>query len=484
MRGSLVATGRLLLFLGIISSSCSSNCLIDPIEPPQEALEEASSGFQEGDPLPNAWWTIFNDTQLTGWIEQALDQNPTLQMAAEQIRAASLVADRVKSALYPYIWLGADVSRQKLSTTGVLPFKSGPNTPVISAPTTPAIPEYFTLYETELNLTYEFDFWNKNRNRFRAALSEMQAKQADFDLASLELSVAIAETYFDLQIDYARKEIAERFVRNREAFLDLVKERVAGHIDTEITEESAASDLTDARKIVLEAEGEIAVLQYKLLAYLAGNFKEEILPIEVQPIPIIAVPENLPLHLIANRPDIASQLWLIRSADRQIEIAEAEFYPDFNLSAFLGFQTIHFTELFKWPASVFFNVDPAMTLPIFDAGKRMANLRESEVNYNLAVLKYNELVINAAKEVLTALAVLQNQTLRLEENEKKLNQQQTLDRLTSLKLEHSLANGLDELISEANVLKAEDQWVVAKGRVIRALLELIYSLGGGYDCPI
>ena len=111
------------------------------------------------------------------------------------------------------------------------------------------------------------------------------------------------------------------------------------------------------------------------------------------------MPHNLPLHLISQRADIAAQIKLIQSAGDLIKVAEAGFYPDFNLNAFFGFQTIHFAQLFKWD-STFFNVDPAMTLPIFDGGRLIADLRKSEIDYNGAILQYNQLVIDAASEVL------------------------------------------------------------------------------------
>lgn len=113
---------RTYLFVGVtFFTACSSICPIDPIDMPNAALEQAAIGFQEGDPIPIEWWSLFNDPQLSEWIEKALCQNPTIQVAEERIAAAALIATRVKSALYPYIWLGADVSRQKLSQTGVIP---------------------------------------------------------------------------------------------------------------------------------------------------------------------------------------------------------------------------------------------------------------------------------------------------------------------------------------------------------------------------
>lgn len=173
--------------LALMIAGCSSRSSVIPLDMPIESIENAiqdakdDSIFQIGESIPNEWWLLFNDTQLNGIIQATLTRNPALQSAQMQILAAAYQAASLRAALYPYFSWGADVSRQKLSTTGVIPFASGPagsDTPTISVPSTPgpssAIPEYFTLYETEFNLKYEFDFWNKNRNTFRQLLGKFK----------------------------------------------------------------------------------------------------------------------------------------------------------------------------------------------------------------------------------------------------------------------------------------------------------------------
>jgi outer membrane protein TolC len=216
------------------------------------------------------------------------------------------------------------------------------------------------------------------------------------------------------------------------------------------------------------------------MAYMAGNFDETIQQISQQPLPKIPLPQDLPLHLISKRPDITAQLWLIESAGRQIEVAKAGFYPDFNLTAFFGFQTIHFAELFKWP-STFFNVNPAVSLPIFDGGRLIANLHSSEINYAIAILDYNNLIINTTKEVLDAISIVRNTHQRLSEYERKFAYQSEMYRLTNLRISHSLDNSLNGLVSEENMLVSQDQEVIALERTIQAILRLIKSIGGGYE---
>ncbi len=490
-----MSTLYLCFLILLICSGCSSASHVIPIDVPAETIETAIQDahadplFEDTKLLSPEWWLLFQDSQLTEFIQKAFSRNPTLQSVQTEILAATYHAASVESSLYPYVSLGADLSRQKLSKTGVIPFSSGPTgsgTPVIAVPATPGgtggIPAYFTLYETELNLRYTFDFWNKNRNTLRAALGQVQANIAEEAFARLQLGIALAKVYYALQIDYHRQEIAQALIHNRSTYFDLIQKRVAAQIDNALSLQVAESNLVDARDLLLQIQGDTAVQKYQLMAYMAGSFDEAIQSVDVtqHALPKVPLPQDLPLNLLSQRSDIVAQLWVIESAGWQIEVAKAGFYPDFNLTAFFGFQTIHFAELFKWP-SRYFNVDPAVSLPIFDGGRLAANLHSSEINYDLAILEYNRLVLNAAKEVLDAIAILRNRWQRLKEFELKLDYQSEIYRLTHLRTAHSLSNRLDELTSEGNKLLAQDQELLALGNTIQAILELIQALGGGYD---
>lgn len=470
-----------------ISTSCSSICDVKTVDLPVAALENAASedtAFINA-MMPKEWWRIFEDNQLTSFIETAFCQNPSIEQAEQRIDLAIAIAENRQSSFFPYIYFGADVSRQKLSKTGVIPFSTGPSgtdTPVIDVPAISGqnlIPAYFTLYETELNLSYEFDFWKKNRNAFAAACGRVQAKIADYYFSKLALGIAVAKTYFALQTDLARLANAKQLMENRQAYVDLIKSRIEANIDTDLSLQSAEFYLSDSKDLALQLEGSMLVHKYQLQALIAGDFQEEIF-VASSLLPQVPLPRNLPLHLLSGRADIISKLWQIQSYGYEVEIAKAGFYPDFNLAAFFGFQTIHLPELLKWP-STFFNVDPAVTLPIFDGGRLMANLDSSKINYNIAILEYNRLVIDAAKEVLEGIAVLKNSWQHFFEMRKKADLQKHYNELISLKAAHSLASGLDELTSQGNWYLSYDQKLEAEGRTLQAMIELIQALGGGYE---
>ncbi len=482
----------------IFLQGCSCCYQAEPIDLPEEVLENAVADANT-DPLletqatlPEKWWVLFDDPQLDEFISTTLCRNPNLQAAQENIYLAATNADRIRANLFPMLTWAGDISRQKLSETGLVPFQAGvtpggigPTGPTGGFPVTAGqngIPVYFTQYETELILAYDFDVWGKNRNSWKAALSEIQAEIADLSFTQLQLSTAVAQTYYRLQTDYQRLEIAQQLATNRSEYLEKIKSLVTGSLNDISTQHIAELALTNTRQTVLQIEADIAVNEVQLRTYLAGNFLEDIEDISIysKPLPIIPFPENLPLHLIARRPDIIAQLWLIESAGRQIEVAKAGFYPDFNINALFGFQTIHLAKLFQWK-SVDYNIDPAFSLPIFDGGKLIANLQGSEVNYDLAIYKYNDLVLNAVKEVLQALAVLRNQEKQLQETISYLKYQQENMRLTELRIQHNIGSSLEYLDNQQKVLEALDQQTVALGETLQAMISLIKSLGGGYE---
>jgi len=483
--------------------SCTGN-RARPLTPPATALEEALYEAQSdplielSQPLTKEWWTLFKDEQLSCFIHQAYARNPTLQIARANILLAEANADRVRAILFPNLYWGGDVARSKLSQTG-LAFPQG-STPSSSAtgasglvPTSPGtgipipggsngIPVYFTQYETQLNFTYEFDFWGKNRNTLRSAIGEVYANIADENFSRLQIGIALTQTYYRLQIDYKRRRLAQELVKSQVDYQKYIEERVKNNIDYVPALSNANINLASAQQSLLEIEANIIANENKLKTYLAGDFKEVIfsLPIDEQALPRVPLPGDLPLHLIAYRPDITAKLWMIESAGKKIDVAKAGFYPDFSLTALFGFQSLKLHELLSWP-STYFNVDPAFTLPIFDGGRLLANLNISEIQYDKAIFEYNQLILDAAQEVLNGLALLRNAEQQLQVYRTKVSQQNELFEVSRLRAQNNLDSGLNTLISLQNLIIAQDQELIALGNTFQAVIALIKALGGGYE---
>src|SRR5258706_15128440 len=87
------------------------------------------------------------------------------------------------------------------------------------------IPVYFTQYETEINLSYDFDVWGKNRNTWAAALGQMWANAADEIFTRLQVGISIAQLYYRLQVNYKREEIAHTIVENQSNYLNPIQQK-------------------------------------------------------------------------------------------------------------------------------------------------------------------------------------------------------------------------------------------------------------------
>lgn len=484
----------LLLFL----SGCSSGPRAEQISPPVIALETSTEKATENSqidiskPMPCNWWTLFHDEQLDQMIQMLFSRNPTLQVARAKILLATANAERVRASLWPNLYWGADVSRQKLSETGLIPFNLHPSRtaasnafPVPAGSTGPfPIPVYFTQTETELILRYDFDIWGRNRNAVKAALGEEYAAMADTAYLQLELGIELSKAYFQLQIDYQREEVAQNIIRNQQDTVSLTQNRIQNQIEGNIPLTSSHANLATRTESLLQIQQDAAVQELKVKTLLAGNFMETIsgIAIDKKSLPKIPFPTDLPLHLLVHRPDIQSKLWIIQSASKWINVAKADFYPDLNLAALFGFQTIHFHELFRWP-STYYNIDPAVTLPIFDRAL-FANLHASQVNYDIAIYEYNELVLKAAQEVLETLALLNLLQKQFNETTKRWESQEQQYILMQQRVENNINSKLDLLNSEIAMLNAKDQELTTLGNLIQILLSLIKALGGGYQSDV
>ena len=478
-------------FFSLLSlTACVNQCLFKAnfLSPPENVLqnqvEEAleAGTFTPVSNLEEKWWLFLQDPQLQALIEIALEKNPSLQSAEAQVLAAGYTFDRTRAALYPTVNLLGDIQRERISK----------NTPFLSAvplatgtaadlPNSSAIPFSFTQYETNLSFNWNLDLWGKNRNALLATFGEIKAAAAEQKLAQLIISIALASNYYSLQTAYQRQAYNKIYVDNRQRYLDLINLRIQNNIDSNFTLLAAKNDLATAKVSLLQIEADIAVYENQIQAYLADGFNYKFEPYQVlkKPLPKVPIPEELPLHLIAYRPDLSAKLWLIESAGHSIEVARAGFYPDFNLLGFIGLQSASLKTLFE-KKSVYGDGQLAFNLPIFNAGLLNANLKSAVINYELAIYDYNQNLLDAVKEVLDALALVKNFSNQLKELKNTTQYQAKILNLTKDRLVEHVATGLDQLNSQKQYVIILDQEMIAWGKMMQAVLNLVKALGGGY----
>jgi len=174
-----------------------------------------------------------------------------------------------------------------------------------------------------------------------------------------------------------------------------------------------------------------------------------------------------------------AQRWRVEAASQGIREAKAEFYPNVDLIAFVGLQNLGSTNLFS-AANRQYGIAPAVSLPLFDAGKRRAKLAAQDAQYDIAVEQYNQIVTDALREVVDALTSMDSLAKqRGEEREALANAQEAYD-LSVLRYREGLGNYLQVLSAESQLLTQRSLEAQLQARSLDLSVDLVQALGGGF----
>lgn len=433
--------------------------------PVSEALQ--SGNFYSGDGPQRCWWTPFEDAVLDSIMETALAQSPTLQIAESKLKAAHQAALQKKAALFPEVDFEADSNWQHLAKWGF--FRA-------FAPTIPPVVNDVNL---GLSFTYEFDIWGKYRDIYRAALGEMHAMIAEKAQAELILTSSIAYSYMQLQMLLKKQELLQEKESHRKRIAELRMKRDLHEIDSEIVELFSNIDALETAAFLEKLSLQIELQKHQIKA-LAGMGQDAPLEIPLNRISPFAVslPSSLSLDLVARRPDLIAQKARVEALGKLIDAAKTDFYPNISLTAFLGLDSVYWNKLFK-RESYRGQLDPAIHLPIFTAGRLRAHLMESVANFNEAVYSYNQTILLAAQEVvdqLSAISSLENE-ISIRQTELKARTRQEV--LFQKRFRHQIDSEIVYLNARNAVLDLEFALAdLQYGKQLANIL-LIRSLGGG-----
>lgn len=185
-------------------------------------------------------------------------------------------------------------------------------------------------------------------------------------------------------------------------------------------------------------------------------------------------------ELIARRPDVVAQRWRVEALRGDIAVAQARFYPSFNLGALLGLQTLGFDRFFNAGSGIA-NAGSSMSLPIFDGGRLRGNLALRHADYDVAVEGYNLALIDAVRDVASQLVSLQWLQQRSSLQAQATATAQQAHALALQRYRAGLGNYLQVLASELQLLAQQRSELELDTRAFELDLQLVRALGGGYQ---
>ena len=413
------------------------------------------------------WWRAYGDPQLDALMGEALVGSPSLQVAQARLRSAQGEATRASGPRFPGTAVHAETTRQRYSENGLYP--------------APYAGNYFTDGRVALDFSYDLDFWGRNREVLESARANVRAAEADHAAARLALTVAVARAYFNLDLQFALLDVATGSLEQQSSILDLTQQRASRGLENVARVKQSEANVALTRAGVAYVEASIKLVRAQLGAlvgagpdrgadlqrpHIAGPKKAEL-------------PSTLPADLLGRRPDVVAQRWRVESATRGVAAAEAAFYPNVNLAAFAGFQTVGLSKLFNGGSAIV-GAGPALSLPVFNRRELRGALQSQQAQYDLSIAQYNQTLIDAVNEV--ANVVTNWDGLVKEAGDARIAEDaaQTAYSITKERYRAGLDNYLTVLTSENEVFLTQAIRAQLLARELNLTADLVRALGGGY----
>jgi NodT family efflux transporter outer membrane factor (OMF) lipoprotein len=412
------------------------------------------------------WWEIFQDSQLNTLEDQINVSNQNLKAAAAQYTQARALLRYDRSFYYPSITGGASATRNRYSNNRPPQLSTNGAT--------------FSDFQIPLELSYEVDVWGRVRKTVESQREQAQASAADLATVNLSMHAQLALAYFEARSLDAQEQLLLSTVAQYEQAFQLTDSRFKGGLASEVEVQQAATQLetTRAQAIdvgVLRAQYEHAIAT--LIGKPASSFRLEPFPLTTPP---PSIPLQLPSVLLERRPDIAAAERRMASANAQIGVAKAAYYPTITLGAAGGFESGVISTLLSGP-SVLWSAGPSAVMPLFDAGRRRAGLDQALAAYDQTVANYRETVLNGFQQVEDNLAALRILEKEADTQQRAVLASQKYLELALTRYRGGITSYLEVTTAQSAALSDEVTAVELLGRRMSSAVLLIQALGGGWD---
>ncbi|CAN5858495.1 multidrug efflux MFS transporter outer membrane subunit VceC [soil metagenome] len=417
----------------------------------------------------DGWWRAYGDSQLNGLIDEALAQSPDIAAASARLAKAQALAGQSRAALAPTLDATAQLQAVKQSYNNGFPAAFVPK-------------GYDNSARASLNLAYDLDLWGGKRASLAAAVGQAKAAQFDSQAARLAISAAVAEAYGDLAQAEADLDAAREALRIRQETSTLITDRQASGLEDRGAVLRTQAGVASAKAQVASIE-ESAALTRNRIAALLGAGPDRGLTIarpQVSNLKAFGLPADVRVALVGRRPDLASARLRAEAAGQKIKAAKADFYPNIQLSAYFGRQSLGL-DAFSMKGSDIGGIGPAITLPIFNGGALRSAYGAAGADYDAAVADYDATLVQALREVADAAASSRALTERLGESRQALDASRKAHDIAVARYRGGLSTYLDVLTAQDALIVNQRAVADLQTRAFLLDIALTRALGGGFS---
>lgn len=423
------------------------------------------------------WRQYFSDPDLQRLIDIALASNLDMQMALQRIELARSSIKLANAALLPEVRLNIGGGVEKF---GRYTMDGAGNA---STEITPGriVPENLTDIYVGIQTAWEVDLWGKLRNLRKSAIAGYLGSIEGTRLVTANLVTDVALYYNELQtLDHQLDIIRQTLVKQKEA-LEIVKWQKEGGRANRLAVEQFEARLLDTRALERSVQQKIVTAENRL-NFLLGRFPQ---PIARDKAAFLAelpsvISAGLPSQMLANRPDIREAEYRIQATQFDLKAAKAAFYPNFNITAALGFQAFNPEFLFTTPASLAYSAFGSLVAPLINLNSLKAKFNTAKANQLTALYNYQKTILQAYVEVANEL-----NNIRYLQKITGLKHQQTAILEDAMETSNELYNYakatyLEVLTAQQKTLETQLELIDAIKRQRIALINIYKALGGGW----
>jgi multidrug efflux system outer membrane protein len=461
-------TLSLILLAGCIS--CTAPLPVarpaDPAPPATFKTPVLADGLQ----LKPDWWRLFGEAQLDALEQSALASSPTLAIASARVERARAQSSLVAAEFGPRVTADGAVQRFRTSRdVATAPFIGGQRRAVED-----------NQFSTQMTLGWEFDIWGRIKASHEVAQAQLLSSLLEADAVLLMLTAEVATTYLQLRGLDEETQILSAATQSRRDALRVVQLRYDVGVVTDLDLERAKTELANAMADASDLARRRNGLE-NALAQLTGQAPKAFrLPLSGALPSAPAIAAGIPSEMLQRRPDIAQAQAQRQAAAAQTGVAQAAFYPQIRLTGAAGLASSDLTSLISAPARLF-SLGPSISIPILDSGRNQANWRAAQAGLDEAQANFQQKFLIALREVDDALSELAHRRTTAQAQQQAITAASRAARVARLRYEKGAASYLEVTDTERTQLGAERALAQTRAAQWVATVQLVKSLGGGWD---
>jgi NodT family efflux transporter outer membrane factor (OMF) lipoprotein len=432
--------------------------------------------------LRGKWWDIYNEPDLNALEEQLNVDNQNIREAFENFMEARALVREARAQYFPTVSVGPSYTRSQSSSNvgSGQGFGGSSGTSGSGSTTVTTSGKQSQIFSLPGEVSWEPDLWGRVRNLVRSSQYTAQATAADLALERLTEQASLAEFFFEIRGQDALQKILDDAVDADTKSLAAEQGRYDTGVDDQISLVQAQTTLAEAQSAAINNHIARAQFEHAIAMLIGKQASDFSIPVVAKTVAPPPIPVGLPSQLLERRPDVAAAERTMASANAQIGVAYAAYYPSLTISGSGGFESSTIGKLLD-ATSRFWSVGPALSETVYDGGLRRATVNQYIATYNADLAAYRQSVLTAFQQVEDYLAAVRIYSQQIVRQKEAVEHSETYLKLEQVRYDTGIDTYIDLANAQTTLYSNQQGLANLQVQETTASVELIQALGGGWD---